>query len=223
MQPEIHRGRFLAWWFLSVTLIYLSVLALTILGRNFSSFFMSTCFCAVLAPGMSAIWQNNLLRDAFHWPSQEWGAYSILGGIFCGLLSLILTSPMNSLFPVPIKGSDGLGGIAVVITWFLLLTVPFYMSGAALGQWLSLRRIVRHAWVWFLVNTFAALIYSWILYSSYLIWEGGIKSDFAGAEIALLLVLIVTLFVQGLGTGMLMLYMLKHYARFSNNVVQSPY
>jgi hypothetical protein len=172
---------------------------------------------------MSAIWQNNILRDAFHWPSQEWGAYSILGGIFGGLLSLILTSPMNSLFPVPIKGSDGLGRIAVVITWFLLLTVPFYMSGAALGQWLSLRRIVRHAWVWFVVNTFAALIYSWILYSSYVVLEGPITRDFTGAKLTLVLILIVTLFVQGLGTGMLMLYMLKHYARFSNHAVRLPH
>ncbi len=113
-----------------------------------------TLLALMTLPGMTIGYcvgdlQRNLIRTQLGWYTGGWLRWSVIGGLFGGMLAVAGMWLSAHFFPERVQ-------------WMLLM--PLYAFGLSLGQWWVLRRLAHESWMWILGNGVAGVVFSGLFF-----------------------------------------------------------
>lgn len=109
---------------------------------------------ALLLPGLIVATiigeqQINLFRHELAWQPAHWLKYTCLGGMLGSFLIISLLGVFQG---------------RVSEKTLLMLLMPLFATCISLGQYLSLRKFVREAWLWVLANLVGGIVFSGLFF-----------------------------------------------------------
>jgi len=130
--------------------------------------------------------QRGLIRTQLVWNTRGWVRWSVVGGLFGGVLAVL-----GGFFSMHYFGEP--------IQWMVLM--PLYVFGLSLGQWWVLRRFAEESWMWILGNVVGGIVFSGLLFMN--------QPDAADPYHALWMLLLwaAAVLAQGAITGIVLLWL----------------
>jgi hypothetical protein len=143
-----------------------------------------------IAGGGAAHLQRWLLQTRLYWVAENWRTWSVAGGVLGGIVVGLGTLAIS-----PEAIEDGV----------ILVAMPIFMTIVSAFQWLSLRHITDHAWLWVLANAVGGVVFAG------LILMNRPPENSLNYSLAVLGLWLVATLVQGAITGFVMLHLFENH------------